>query len=67
MLQPYQQRVVTEQKEVFEKLEKLGAFIRGDVFGSLSLAEQGMLNRQYEILHKYLAVLDERIDCFENV
>ncbi len=67
MLQPHEQRVVTEHKELADKVEKLGSLIRGDVFYSLSSTEQGRLKRQYGYMQAYLGVLSERIDCFQNV
>ncbi len=64
-LKPHQERVVTEQKELAEKLEKLTAFIFTPTFAALSAPEQERLNRQYGIMEQYVKVLGERIAAFE--
>jgi crAss001_48 related protein len=65
-MQPHQQRVVTELKDLSDKREKLGAFLQGDVFKSLDLAERGRLVHQYEIMGKYADILRERIADFKE-
>ena len=60
----YQQRVVTEKQELDEKLEKLNAFGRGDVFPTLPEEEQERLIRQSKIMDQYSVVLGERIAAF---
>ena len=60
----YQQRVVTEKQELDEKLEKLNAFGRGDVFPTLLEEEQERLIRQSKIMDQYSVVLGERIAAF---
>jgi len=63
-LQPHQQRVVDEKRELDEKLAKLDAFGRTPLFASLAAEEQGRLNRQHSIMEQYSAVLGERIEAF---
>lgn len=65
-LQTYQQRVVAEKAELDEKLAKLDAFGRTQIFASLSADEQGRLNRQHSLMGKYSAVLGERIAAFSR-
>lgn len=61
---PHQERVVTEQKELAEKLEKLTAFTLTPTFAALPAAEQERLNRQHSIMEQYVNVLGERIAAF---
>ncbi len=63
-MEPYQERVVAEKKELDERLSKLDAFGRTDFFGKLPPDEQGRLNRQHSIMESYSAVLGERISAF---
>ena len=64
-LKPHQERVITEQKELAEKLEKLTAFTFTPTFKQLAVAEQERLNRQHSIMEQYVNVLGERITAFE--
>jgi len=64
-MQPHQQRVVTELKELTEKREKLALFMNGNPnWGLLPEAEQQRLRRQFDIMVQYEGVLQERIDHF---
>lgn len=64
-LQPHQQRVVDEKRELDERLEKLNAFFRTPTFHGLDGVEQGRLGRQAGIMMQYSAVLAERIAAFQ--
>ena len=64
-LQPHQQRVVDEKRELDEKLAKLDTFGRSEFFKTLPEAEQGRLNRQHSLMEQYSAVLGERIAAFQ--
>lgn len=64
-MQPYQQRVVEELKELKSKRDKLALFIGGAVaYTSLPQNEQTRLRRQLDIMLDYEGVLEERIDHF---
>ena len=63
-LQPHQQRVVDEKRELDVKLTKLDAFGRTELFKTLPEDEQGRLNRQHSLMEQYSAVLGERIAAF---
>ena len=64
-MQPHEERVVTEQKELLEKLNKLRGFIDSNPnFGKLPYDEQGRLKIQRFIMQEYSAVLLDRIDNF---
>ena len=62
---PHQQRVVDEKRDLDEKLAKLDAFGRTDVFAALPADEQGRLNLQHSLMEQYSAVLGARIDAFK--
>ena len=64
-LQPHQQRVVDEKRDLDEKIEKLNAFFRTSTFHGLDGAEQGRLSRQAGIMMQYSSMLAERIAAFQ--
>ena len=63
-MQPHQERVVNELKELTEKRERLALFMGGGVFIGLPDPEQDRLHRQFNIMVQYEGVLQERIDHF---
>ncbi len=63
-MQPHEQRVVDEKKELDEKLTKLTAFFSGKIFSTLPLDEQERLKQQSEVMEKYSNILHERITHF---
>jgi len=67
-MQPHQERVVAEKKELDEKRDKLGKFIDGDTFSTLPVPEKDRLIRQAVAMTDYSVILGERIEAFkENV
>lgn len=63
-MQPHQERVVAESNELRERLTKLTAFIGGDIFYSLDVADQELLKSQRVLMDAYLDVLGRRIARF---
>lgn len=63
-MQPHQERVVNERKELTDKREKLALFIGGKAFNTLPDDEQSRLRRQFDIMLQYEGILQERIDHF---
>jgi hypothetical protein len=63
-LKPYQQRVVIEKKELDDKIEKLTAFIAGEVFKTLPSDECSRLTRQRVAMLDYSQCLEARIKAF---
>lgn len=63
-MQPYQQRVVEEKRELSERLAKLLAFFQTDTFAALPEAERSRLRNQARFMDGYAAVLEERIVAF---
>ena len=64
MIQEYQLRVIDERESLIEKIDKLGPFIGSPTWEKLPSDEQGRLQRQLDIMHSYVEVLDERIQNF---
>ncbi len=63
-MQPHQERVVAEKKELDDKREKLGAFIEGKIYQSLIQEEQHRLSQQAIAMTTYSRILGERIAAF---
>ena len=63
-MQPHQQRVADEKREIDDKREKLGRFKNSDAFAALGWQEQERLNTQAHIMTMYSAILGERIANF---
>jgi hypothetical protein len=64
-MQPHEERVVTEQKELAEKLVKLREFIASNpIFQKLALNEQARLKTQEFHMSMYWRVLGDRISEF---
>jgi hypothetical protein len=64
-MQPHQQRVVDEKKELDEKLDKLKTFIgTSRVFEGLPADERFQLGRQFDVMAEYSAILSQRIAAF---
>ncbi len=68
MLQPHQQRVVEEKKELDEKLDRLYAFVNAEnqtaIFKMLPVRERNRLHRQCAIMEEYSNILGSRIADF---
>jgi hypothetical protein len=64
VMQPHQERVVAEKKELDEKREKLGAFIEGKIFQTLPPEERNRLEQQAIAMTTYSTILGERIAAF---
>lgn len=65
-MEAYQERVVQEERELREKMQKLEAFFGTEIFKGLPQDEQKRLNRQYSYMSGYREVLEERILNFPD-
>lgn len=63
-MQPHQERVVKEAKELRDKLVKLRNFFNTETFKLLSDFEKSLLHRQHAAMYEYLQVLEQRIGHF---
>jgi hypothetical protein len=65
-MQPHQERVVAEERELDSKIEKLHVFIEDSpTFTGLPKTEQDRLRRQKFAMQIYRDILRERIAAFE--
>jgi hypothetical protein len=65
LMAPHQRRVVTEESELADRAAKLNAFIWGERFMDVDIAEQNRLIAQRVAMEVYLRILRERIAAFE--
>lgn len=63
-MQPHQERVVTEKKELDEKIEKLKAFFDNPIYLNVPEAEGIRLQKQFGSMEEYSKILGERIAAF---
>jgi hypothetical protein len=63
-VEPYQQRVIDEKKELDEKRENLELFFVTSKFARLEQAEQDRLKIQSKIMEAYSDILQLRIVAF---
>lgn len=64
-MQPYQERVVVEHKELHDKIDKLIVFIDSDYFKQLDSDDQSLLKEQLDIMMKYRSILIKRMNRFQ--
>ena len=65
-LAPHQQRVIVEKEELDDKIKKLLAFTKGEIYRQLPADERDRLRRQFNLMDEYSKVLGERIDAFKQ-
>lgn len=65
-LQPHQQRVIDERKELRDKAAKLNNFINSKDFDQIvpNVVDQTLLITQFQIMTSYDHVLTQRINRF---
>ncbi len=64
-MQPYQQRVIEEKRELDDKKQRLKQFLKGPTFATLGEEEQVRMNQQLCAMDSYSAILGERIAAFK--
>jgi hypothetical protein len=64
VLQPHQERVITEREDLHGKIERLRAFIYREKFDSIAAEERSRLLKQLAVMKLYREILDERIAAF---
>jgi len=66
-LQDWQQRVINEQNDLFEKIDRLELFIdQGDDFSKLDNEDQELLRAQKGAMFAYGKILEVRILLFDT-
>lgn len=67
-MKPHELRVITEKRELDERLTKLIDFIdASNLFGTLPDEEQSRLRLQFSAMQAYSNILGQRIACFSTV
>lgn len=64
VLEPYQQRVVDENEELKEKIDKLQAFMLSPKWKELQAIDQYLLSSQLQVMQTYSQILFQRITRF---
>lgn len=64
-MKEYQKRVIFENGDLKDKIDKLSLFTRIKIFNSLPEDEQVRLKKQLSLMKEYSSVLSERINLFE--
>ena len=64
-MEPFEERLIAEQKEIKERLAKLTEFINSEKFYALSHNKRLVLKNQKIAMELYLSVLNMRV--FEDV
>jgi hypothetical protein len=57
----YIERITSENKELIEKVYKLGVFMKTSTFAELDLEDRLLLGDQYVAMEKYSSILDARM------
>ena len=60
----YQQRIVTEKRQLDERLKKLNIILTSEMIQSFPEDEQKRMKRQSEVMAEYSKILGERIAAF---
>jgi hypothetical protein len=63
-MEPYQERVIQEKKELDEKIAKLEALLNSHLWWELPILELDRMRRQQRHMRDYATVLGERIATF---
>ena len=63
-MEPHQERVIMEEAELGEKMEKLHVFLESEKFKNLDYAERTRLTLQLRAMKRYDEILKERIVAF---
>ncbi len=61
-MEGFKQRLVKEQEELKERINKLNIFISSQSFMNLDVQQKTLISEQHNIMTQYLNVLNLRID-----
>jgi hypothetical protein len=64
-MQPHQERVILEKRELDDKLNKLAAFLQGGIFAALAAEDRELLKQQAHHMKEYSVILAKRIANFK--
>jgi len=57
----YVQRIMDEQKQLGERIDKLGAFLKTEMFTTLNSRQRALMIEQREVMREYHDILDARL------
>ena len=60
------ERLEIESKDVTEKYEKLKVFLHSEVYNTLSIEEQVLLNAQFHLMQSFAVILNRRLELFNE-
>lgn len=63
-LEPHQQRVVAESKQLEDRLNKLQIFLRTDLYAGLPEEDRELLKMQADAMALYLGIINTRVAKF---
>lgn len=63
-MEPHQLRVVTELKELSNRVDSLSTFLFTDIFAKLDMVDQTLLEQQLVLMRGYLKILKARVARF---
>ncbi len=64
MLEPFQERVKKEKRDLDEKVDKLKEFLFSDAVRNLPLEDMKLLHEQHYAMKLYSNILEQRISRF---
>lgn len=65
-MKPHEERVVQEQKELQEKIDKLSSFLNVSPVQSLDQRQHLLLKVQLKVMETYNGILQMRIQLFDK-
>jgi hypothetical protein len=65
-MEVYQERVMDERYFLMDKIERLEAFIQGDIFNGLPDIDKTLLSQQLVAMKAYGEILRQRIERFST-
>jgi hypothetical protein len=66
-MEVYQERVMDERYFLMDKIERLEAFIQGDIFNGLPDIDKTLLSQQLVAMKAYGEILRQRIERFSTI
>lgn len=63
-MEPHQLRVITELKDLSNKVDSLSTFLSTDIFTKLDMVDQTLLEQQLALMRGYLKILKARVARF---
>ena len=65
-MEDYQQRVVDEMHELYNKIEALARFLTSDTVDEIERPDRNLLQTQFSIMEAYIQILQMRINRFDT-